>query len=123
LFKVFDHLFNLPALSVILDDIQGGEMKIRRNKIRGLLSFLFHHDHSHFAQTLECPDKSGDLKGFVLAIQEKGDLPIGRTKVGKGSDLVFFTIHPENGRGFELRDHMVPTFPTDVGHTFRSITY
>jgi hypothetical protein len=89
LFKVFDHLFNLPALSIILDDIQGAEMKIRRNKIRGLLSFFFHYDHSHFAQTLDDPDKSGDLKGFVLAIQEKGNLSISRTGGQRAVTLVF----------------------------------
>jgi len=82
LFEVFDHLFNLPALGIILDDIQGGEMKIRRNKIRGLLSFLFHHHHSHFAQALDGPDKSGDLKDFVFTVQEKGDLSIGRSDGG-----------------------------------------
>ena len=43
-------------------------MKIRRNKIKGLLSFFFHHDHSHFVQPLDCHDKSGDLAGFVPAI-------------------------------------------------------
>jgi hypothetical protein len=57
-------------------------MKIRRNQIRGLLSFLFHHNHRHLAQTLDCPDKSGDLKGFVFAIQEKGDLPVSRIEGG-----------------------------------------
>jgi len=88
------HLFNLPALSIIFDDIYGREMKIRRNKIRGLLSFFFHHDHGHFAQPFDGPNKSGDPKVFVLAIYEKRDLPISRIDGGKGSDLGFFTIHP-----------------------------
>ena len=118
LFKVFNHLFDLPTLSIIPDDIQGAEMKVRRNKIRSLLSFFFHHDQCHFAQALDAPDKSGNLEGFALAIQEKRDLSIARTKVGEGSNLGFFTIHPKDGRGFKLRDHMVTTLPTSIGQSF-----
>ena len=96
-------------------------MKIRRNKIRGLLSFFFHHDHGHFAQPFDGPDKSGNLKGFVLTIQEKGDLSISRIEGGKGSHLGFFTIHPEDGRGFELGNHMVTVLPTTLSQFFRPI--
>ena len=53
-------------------------MKIRGNEITGLLAFLFHHDDSHFTETLDDPNKSGDLKGFVFTVQQEGDLSISR---------------------------------------------
>ena len=76
LFEVFDHLFNLPAFGVIFNDIQGREMEIGGNKIGVLLSFFFHDHYRYFAQTLDDPNKSGDLEGFVFAIDEGRDLSI-----------------------------------------------
>jgi hypothetical protein len=96
-------------------------MEIRGNKIGGLLS-LFFHDHDHnFAQTLDDANKSGDLEGFVFPIDEDRDLSIGRTDRGKGGDLRSFSIHDENGCGFELRDHMVTVLSTKLSQLFRPI--
>ena len=96
-------------------------MEIRGNKIGGFLS-LFFHDHDHdFAQTLDDANKSGDLEGFVFPIDEDRDLSIGRTDRGKGGDLRSFSIHDENGCGFELRDHMVTVLSTKLCQLFRPI--
>ena len=51
-------------------------MEIRGNKIGGLLSFFFHDHYCYFAQTLDDANKSGDLEGFVFAIDEARDLSI-----------------------------------------------
>lgn len=52
LFEVFDHLFDLPAFGVVLDDIDGRSMNIRTDQVNGFLTFLFHHDDRHFPQVL-----------------------------------------------------------------------
>ena len=40
LFEVFDHLLDLPPLGVVLDHIDGRQMKIGTDQIDGFLTFF-----------------------------------------------------------------------------------
>ena len=121
LFEVFDHLFNLPTLGVIFDDIDGRQMNIRTNQINGFFAFFFHNHDGYFSEVLDLPNKLGKVECFSFPIHEKGNFPIGRSECQQGCDLRFFPMHPENRIGFELRDHMVATLSTDMNQSFRPV--
>jgi hypothetical protein len=107
LFKVFDHLFDLPAFGIISEDIESREMEIGGDKITRLLSFFFYHHDGDFAEVLDEANKPSDPKSSVLSIEGERDLSVGRTKGREGRDLGSFPIEKENGIGSQLRDHMI----------------
>jgi len=121
LFEVFDHLLDLPSLRVILDHIDGRQIKIRTDQINGFLPLLFYDDHCHFSQILDVPNELGNLESLGFPIHEKGNLSIGRSEGQQGRHLRLFPMHPKDGSGSELRDHMIATRPTDFDQCFRPV--
>jgi hypothetical protein len=114
LFKVFNHLLNLPAFGVIFDDIEGGEMEIRGDKITGLLSFLFDHHNCNLTKVLDETDKSADLKSSMFTIEGKGDLTIGSVDGRETRNFGSFSIYEEDRIGPKLRNHMVTILSTKL---------
>ena len=96
LLEVFDHLFDLPAFGVVLDDIDGRQMNIRTDKVNGFLTFLFYHHDGHFPQVLNVSNKLGDVECFGFSIHEKGNFSIGRNEIQKTCHVRFFSVNPEN---------------------------
>ena len=95
LLEVFDHLFDLPPLRVVFDDIDRREMNIRTDEVQGFLPFFFYHHDGHFPQVLNVSNTPGDVECFGFSIQGKGDLS-GGNEIKKTCYLRFFPMNPEN---------------------------
>jgi hypothetical protein len=121
LFEVLDHLFDLPAFSIISEDIESREMEIGRNQITRLLSFFFYHHNGDFAEVLDEANKPSNLKSSVLSIEGKRDLSIGRAKGRESRYFSSFSIEEENGIGSQLRNHMVTPCATELSQRFSPI--
>jgi hypothetical protein len=121
LFEVLDHLFDLPALGVIVEDIQGGKMEIGGDQITRFLSFFLYHHDGDFAEVLDEANKPSDLKSSVLSVEGKGDLLVGRAKGREGCHLGSFPIDEENGIRPQLRDHIVTPCSTELSQRFSPI--
>src|SRR4030042_1245370 len=93
-------------------------MSIRANKVNGFFTFFFHHHDGHFPQTLNVSNKPGDAECFVFSIYEKGDRSEGRNEIQKAFHVRLLPMHPENGIGFELRNHMIATLSTHQNQRF-----
>jgi hypothetical protein len=96
-------------------------MEIGGDKITGLLSFLFHHHDSDFAEVLDEANKTSDLKSSVLSVEGKRDLSVGRAKGREGRHLGSFPIDEDNGIGPQLRDHMVTPCSTELSQRLSPI--
>jgi hypothetical protein len=121
LFKVFDHLFDLPAFGIVSEDIESREMEIGGDKITGLLSFFFYHHDRHFAEVLDEAKKPSDLKSSLFSIEGKRDLSVGRAKGREGCYLSAFPIEKQNGIGSELRNHMITPCSTKLSQRLSPI--
>jgi hypothetical protein len=121
LFKVLDHLFNLPAFGIISEDIESREMEIGGDKITGLLSFFFYDHDRDLAEVLDESNKPSNLKSLLSSIEAKRDLSVGRTKGREGRHLGSFSIEKENGIGSQLRDHMITPCSTQLGQRLSPI--
>ena len=118
LFEIFDHLLDLPPLSIIPHHIDHRQMKIGTDQIDRFLT-LFLHDHdSHFPEVFDLPDEPGDVELFSFPIDENRDLPIRRSERQQGSYLCLVPMNPEVRIGFELRDHMITTRSTHPDQGF-----
>ena len=93
-------------------------MNIRADKINGFLSFFLHHNDGYFSHALNVSNKLGDTECFGFSIHEQGDLSKGRNQIQKTCHVRFFPMNPENRIGFELRNHMIATLPTDLNQRF-----
>jgi hypothetical protein len=89
-------------------------MEIGGDKITGLLSFLFHHHDSDFAEVLEEANKPSDLKSSVLSIEGKRDFSVGRVKGRESCYFSSFPFDEKNSIGPQLRDHMVTPCSTEL---------
>lgn len=89
-------------------------MEIGGDKITGLLSFLFHHHDSDFAEVLDEANKPSNLKSSLLSIEGKRDLSVGRAKGRESRYFSSFPIDEENRIGPQLRDHMVTPCSTKL---------
>lgn len=77
LLEVLDHLFDLPALRIILGYLDRRQINIRTNQITDFGSFLPNDDQSNFTNSTDGANDLGNLESFVLAVQTKRHLPIG----------------------------------------------
>jgi hypothetical protein len=121
LFKVLDHLFNLPAFGVIVEDIQSREMEIGGNQITRLLSFFFYDHNGDFAEVLDEANKPSDLKSSVLSVEGKRDFSVGKAKGRESRYFSSFPIDEDNGIGPQLRDHMVTPCSTELSQRLSPI--
>ncbi len=118
LFEVFDHLFDLPPLSVVSHHIDGGQMKMGTDQIDRFLTFFFHDHNSHFPEILDLSDEPGDVELFGFPVDENRDLPIRRSERQQGCHFCLLPLNPKVRIGFELRDHMIPTRSADPDQGF-----
>jgi hypothetical protein len=121
LFKVFNHLLNLPAFGVIFEDIQSREMEIGGNQITRLLSFFFYDHNGDFAEVLDEANKPSDLKRPLLSIEGKRGLSVGRAEGRESRYVSSFPIDEENRIGPQLRDHMVTPCSTELSQRLSPI--
>jgi hypothetical protein len=121
LFKVFDHLLDLPTFGIISEDIESREMEIGGDKITRLLSFLFYHHDGDFAEVLDESSKPSDLKSALLSIEAKRDFSVGRAKGREGGYFSSLPIDEDNGIGSQLRDHMVTACSTELSQRLSPI--
>ena len=121
LFKVFDHLFDLPPLGVISDHIDRGQMKIGTDQIDGFLTSFLHDYNRDFPEVLDLPGEPGDLELFGFSIDENRDLPVRRGERQQSCHFCLLPMNPEVRIGFELRDHMVTTLSAHSDQGFGPI--
>jgi hypothetical protein len=121
LFEVFNHLFDLPALGIISEDIESREMEIGGDKITGLLSFFFYHHDGNLAEVLDESNKPSDSKGLWFSIEGKRDLSVGGAKGREGCYFSSFPIEEENRIGSQLRDHLVTPCSAELSQRFSPI--
>jgi hypothetical protein len=95
-------------------------MKIHRNKVRGLLSFSSRQPPL-LCPNFDGPGKTGDLNGFVLAIDEKRDLLANKTEEREGGYFGLFAIHTEDGLRFKLKHYTVTLHATTLSQFFCAI--
>ena len=69
LFEVLDHLFDLPAFRIVLDDVDGRQVDNRTDQVTDFAPFLFDDDQGHFTDALDGADELGDFESLILAIQ------------------------------------------------------
>ena len=93
-------------------------MNIRADEANRFLSFFLHHNDGHLPHTLNVPNQLGDTEGFGFSLYEQGDLSEGRNEIQKACHVRFLPMNPENGIGFELRNHMIATLSTHQTQRF-----